>query len=202
MLEYILRFVIVFILSMIFGVQRQKAHKPIGFGTFTFVAVGACALAIVASVEGQGGLLGAIVTGIGFLGAGALIKTSDKIFGFTSAASIWVFAIFGMLIGLGEYSIGIMLYILIWTVILVDHYLETYGIGSYQSRVTIITNRIVPEKELEALLLVKHKRIMVEVNKKENHQSMTYLLEGRKSQINKIPQRLNEKEWFQGFKAE
>ncbi|MBN2423336.1 MgtC/SapB family protein [Candidatus Woesearchaeota archaeon] len=155
------RFTITFILSVIFGVERQKSHKPIGFGTFIFVAVGSCSLAIIAldlNAENPLPLLSAIVTGIGFLGAGALIKTTDKIFGFTSAASIWIFAIFGLSIGTGQYIIGLISYVIIWIVTFYDIYLEKKGIGSYQKRVGITTNRIINEKEIKNILNVSLKR--------------------------------------------
>ena len=85
----IFRFVLAFVLALLFGFNRQKAHKPTGFVTYIFVAIGSCALSMAAILisENPLPLLAAIVTGIGFLGAGALIKTSDKVFGFTSAAS-------------------------------------------------------------------------------------------------------------------
>ena len=78
----LLRFLLTFGFSFAFGLERQKAHKPVGFGTYAFVSSGACALSIAAvtlNKENPFSLLAAIVTGIGFLGAGALIKTSDKI---------------------------------------------------------------------------------------------------------------------------
>ena len=74
-------FLVTFLASLAFGIQRQKSHKPIGFGTFTLVSVGACALSIIAellSPENPLSLMGAIMTGIGFLGAGAMIKSNDK----------------------------------------------------------------------------------------------------------------------------
>src|SRR3989338_8472325 len=104
--DIILRFFVVAILSSLYGLQRQRRHKPVGFGTIVFVSVGACALAILAvelGIENSIGLLGAIVTGIGFLGAGAIIKNNDRIFGFTTAASIWLFSIFGLIVGLGQF---------------------------------------------------------------------------------------------------
>jgi putative Mg2+ transporter-C (MgtC) family protein len=106
--EILPRFIITFVFSVIFGLERQRAHKPVGFGAFTFVAVGSCALSITAInlyPDNPLSLLGAIVTGIGFLGAGALIKTTDKIFGFTSAAAVWLFAIFGLVVGVGNISL-------------------------------------------------------------------------------------------------
>ena|SRR5659263_171028 len=98
LLIILLRLTLTFALSLIFGYERQRSHKPIGFGTFIFVSVGSCGLAITATIlsENPLPLLGSVVTGIGFLGAGALIKTNEKTFGFTTAASVWLFAIFGI----------------------------------------------------------------------------------------------------------
>lgn len=72
----------VFLLSTIYDFLRQRLYKPIGFGTYIFVAIGACELSLgsrLVSSENPLPLLGAIVTGIGFLSAGALVKTSDKV---------------------------------------------------------------------------------------------------------------------------
>ena len=201
-----LRFVITFVLSFLFGIERQYSHKPIGFGTYTFVAVGSCSLAVVAislGLEHSIPLLSAIVTGIGFLGAGALIKTSDKIFGLTSAASIWAFAIFGLTIGIGEYTIGLMLYILVWIVVISDRFLERYGIGSYQKKVTIQTNKIINIKEVIAAAgIAKYKLLDIDIDKA--HKKMTFHLyvEGKKEDINKIPDKIINQEWFEDVKIE
>jgi len=201
-----LRFIVTFILSFLFGIERQYSHKPIGFGTYTFVAVGSCSLAVVAislGLEHSIPLLSAIVTGIGFLGAGALIKTNDKIFGLTSAASIWAFAIFGLTIGIGEYVIGIMLYVLVWVVAISDRLLERYGIGSYQKKVTIQTNKIVNIKEVIAAAgIQKYKLIDIDIDKA--HKKMTFHLyvEGKKEDINKIPDKILNQDWFEDVKIE
>ncbi len=207
--EIILRFLITFVLASIFGIERQYSHKPVGFGTYIFVATGSCALAVIAQSFGNGNpisLIGAIVTGIGFLGAGALIKTTDKIFGFTSAASIWIFAIFGLSIGLGSYLIGIMLYVLIWVVIMFDRHLELRGVGSYQRRLTIKANRMVTNKEIDSILafnkVKKFKMMNIEVDKKEKTVSMTYLVEGTKDHINHLAKKLYEHDWFESMKCE
>ena len=52
------------------------------------------------------------------------MRTADKVYGFTGAASIWIFAIFGLSIGSGEYMIGLSLYILIMSIFYFDKYLE------------------------------------------------------------------------------
>lgn len=204
----ILRFAIVFFMASMFGLDRQRSHKPIGFGTFIFVSAGACALAIIAISlypENPLSLLGAIVTGIGFLGAGALIKTTDKIFGFTTAASIWTFAVLGLVIGVGEYIVGIILYSVIWIVIVYDKYLEMQGIGSYQKKLTVHTNRMVSNKDVETILLIhtrKHKLIDTVVDKKNGLMTLVYLIEGSRENINKVPKIFYEKEWLESIRIE
>lgn len=204
----IFRFLLTFFLALAFGIERQKSNKPIGFGTFIFVAIGSCGLAIIATTLGSQNplpLLSAIVTGIGFLGAGALIRTTDKIFGFTTAASIWVFAIFGMVVGTGEYIIGIIIYILIWMTVAIDRYLEKWSIGSYRKKVIVNTNKLINEKEITKILLMNTKSckiISTEIDKKNNRLVVTYLIEGTKEEINKIPRQLLEKEWFDSCRSE
>lgn len=201
-----LRFGVTFILSLLFGLERQYSHKPIGFGTYTFVAIGSTSMAIIAvslGFEHSIPLLSAIVTGIGFLGAGAMIKTNEKIFGLTSAASIWAFAIFGLVIGIGEYIIGITLYGLIWTVVISDRLLERYGIGSYQKKVTIQTQKIVNIKEVaNAAGIKKFKLIDIDIDKIHHKMILHLYVEGQKEDINKIPDRLISQDWFEDVKIE
>jgi putative Mg2+ transporter-C (MgtC) family protein len=206
--EIVLRLFITFVLAMVFGLERQRSHKPISFGTFIFVALGSCGLAIGAinlNVENPLPLLSGIVTGIGFLGAGAMIKTSDKIFGFTTAASIWIFAIVGLLFGIGDYLLGSLIYLGIWIVIFIDRFLEDRGIGSYQKKLIIKTKAIISEKDLKKVLLLhltKYKLISVEIDKTHSTMTNTYLIESGKTELNKIPDLLYEHEWFESCKIE
>ncbi|MFC1786526.1 MgtC/SapB family protein [Halobacteriota archaeon] len=200
----ILRLILTFIMASIFGLERQRSHKPIGFGTFIFVSVGSCALAMITTEVDSTNpftLLGAIVTGIGFLGAGALIRTTDKIFGFTTAASIWLFAILGLIIGLGRYRIGLNLYAIVWMVILFDQILAKKGIGSYQQKIVVCTNKIIDEGEIIKVLkengVKKYKLMNLEINKKKGGLSSTFLIEGSKERIKKIHKALLTIEWFE-----
>ena len=197
----VLRLFLVFALSFIYGYQRQKSHKPVGFGTFILVSVGASALAITASemnLDNSVALLGAIVTGIGFLGAGALIKTSDKIFGFTTAASIWIFAIFGLIMGLGKYREGLMIYSIIWITILFDNYLENHAIGSYRKRLTIECDVFVNKDDV-ANILAKYSTgfslMNITISKKDKHIVLNYLIEGPKKDINFLLREFYKEKW-------
>jgi len=202
------RLLYVFIFSLIFGFERQKSHNPIGFGAFIFVAIGSCALSITAVTlvpDNPLPLLGSIVTGIGFLGAGALIRTGDKIFGFTTAASIWIFAIMGVLIGAGEYLLGSIVYFFIWVTMFIDKLLELKGIGSYQKRMFIKTNRIIVRPEINELFKknkIKHSLISVDIEKKNSSLTLIYIIEGRKFDIHKFPNEILKKEWLEECRIE
>jgi putative Mg2+ transporter-C (MgtC) family protein len=194
-LSITLKFGLTFLLAFIFGMNRQLTHKPIGFGTFIFVSVGSCGLSIIAILlnpENPLPLLSAIITGIGFLGAGALIKTSDKIFGFTSAASIWLFSILGLIIGAGFYTIALIIYFLVWTVIFFDHYLEKEGIGSYQKRLILTTNEVLAAEELNDLLQIKkHELAGMSVNWEENRFTLNLLVKIKRDNLWEITEKLS-----------
>ncbi len=203
----LLRLILTFALSLIFGYERQRSHKPIGFGTFIFVSVGSCGLAITATLlnENPLPLLGSVVTGIGFLGAGALIKTNEKTFGFTTAASVWLFAIFGIIIGVGQYTIGITVYLITWVIIYFDKMFEKKGMGYYQKKLIINTNKIVDKSDIKEIFLQgneRHKFIGIDVDKKNNKIAITYLIEGTSEDIYKISKKLYEMEWFDSCKFE
>ena len=204
----IIRLVLTAVLSFAFGYARQKYHKPIGFGAFIFVATGATGLAITGltiAPDNPLSILSAIVTSIGFLGAGALIKTNDKISGFTNASSVWIFAVFGLFVGVGQYVIAGLTYVMIWFVFFFDGYLESKGIGTYQRKIFIATTKIINEQEIESAMVfgsIKLRKINIEVNKKNNTLYISYLIQGTKEDINRIPQRLYEKPWFEAFKVD
>src|SRR3989339_631304 len=193
----ILKFTLIFLMAFLFGIERQLSHKPTGFGTFIFVAVGSCALGSMSmdiSATNALTIVGGVVTGIGFLGAGALIKTTDKIFGFTTAASIWIFAIIGLCIGFEEYILGTVTYSILWLVIITDKILESKGIGSYQKKLIIKTKRII-EKH-------KWKLLCLDIDKKKKKSTITYLISCPRKQINSLKNVLISKDWIEGFTIE
>ncbi len=206
MLDAVIRIGIVSFLSLLFGLIRQRLHKPIGFGTFILVAVGASVLAIIAqhlNADDPLGLVGATVTGIGFIGAGALIRNADKTSGFTSASTIWLFAIFGVAIGLGEMVLGLIAYGISIIVIIIDMYLVSKGIGAYQKKLTITTNKLVSGQEMDKVLAgSRHKLLGVEVNKVEGKMVLTFVIEGTKERINQLSRDLLQQPWFVGCKVE
>lgn len=203
----LLRLGLVLAASLFFGLIRQKLHKPISFGTFTFVSLGACALSVIStSVQGDNPLVlvGSIVTGIGFLGAGALIRNADKTTGFTSASSIWLFAIFGVVIGLGEYLLGGLIYGVAFLVITIDGYLEEHSIGAYQKKMTIITNKLISTSEFDKIFSSthKHKMLSIDVHKTDDKMTIAFMIEGSKQDINHLSKELLHQPWLVSCKVE
>ena len=93
------------------GLERAFRDKPAGFRTNILICVGACVFTIGSiSVSGpmidQTRIAAQIVTGVGFLGAGAIIRDAKGVIGLTTAATIWVVAALGMAAGLGEFALA------------------------------------------------------------------------------------------------
>src|ERR1700732_3537678 len=100
------------------GIGRARKATPAGLRTRALVSLGSCAFTLVgyafASNTGDSGRVAAqIVTGIGFLGAGAILHGRRIISGMTPAASIWMIAAIGMAVGPGYAIAGLALSILV-----------------------------------------------------------------------------------------
>ena len=92
-------------LGSLIGYERERAGKPAGVRTHGMVSLGA-ALFTVVSIDGFGGadparVAAQVVTGIGFLGAGAILHMRGSVHGLTTAASLWVTAAIGVSVGVG-----------------------------------------------------------------------------------------------------
>ena len=111
--HYILRLVLAVVLGGIIGVERELRDKPAGLRTMILICVGAAVFSIVSEAFrpplGESGtrIAAQIVTGIGFLGAGAILRERHYIFGLTTAASIWTVAAVGVAVGFGMYALAV-----------------------------------------------------------------------------------------------
>ncbi|HCL80731.1 MAG TPA: magnesium transporter MgtC [Nitrospiraceae bacterium] len=113
-MENFLKLIIAATLGGLIGIERQMGGQYAGFRTQLLVCLGSC-LFTIASVHvyktygvytDPARIAAQIVTGIGFLGAGAILRHGNYIRGLTTAASLWIVSAIGMAVGFGEYMIA------------------------------------------------------------------------------------------------
>lgn len=113
--SYIIPVIAATICGMLVGIEREWKGKPAGIRSNVLICVG-CALFARISIDFTGEqmadptrIISQIVTGIGFLGGGVILKNEDKIVGITTAAFIWIVSSMGILAGCGYFSTPIIL---------------------------------------------------------------------------------------------
>jgi putative Mg2+ transporter-C (MgtC) family protein len=113
-IELLARLALAAVLGMVVGFEREHAGHTAGVRTHLLVAVGSALftelsfVAFASSGDADAARVAAqVVTGIGFLGAGAILRYGRVVRGLTTAASIWAVAALGMAAGTGEYVLGI-----------------------------------------------------------------------------------------------
>lgn len=131
--DIIIKLVLAMVLGMVIGIERYMAHKTAGMRTYALLSMGAALFVILASsivnslsfpTNNILVIMSAVITGIGFLGAGAMIRGETKLVGLTTATGLWVTAGVGMAVGFGFYSIAVIVTILILFIFLILHVLE------------------------------------------------------------------------------
>lgn len=118
--EALLRIAASIVLPLLIGIDRFIRHKPIDFRPFVIVALAACALSLTImemaargagpQVElGLSRVFSGVITGIGFLGAGAMFREDNYVQGAGSAASIWAAGAIGLICGVGMLWLALLL---------------------------------------------------------------------------------------------
>ena len=115
--EGLLRVSLAMLLGALIGLERERRRQPAGFRTHTVLAVGSALICIVSlfmpSVYGSGlnvdpsRIASQVVSGIGFLGAGAILRMGVSVKGLTTAASLWTTAGIGLAVGAGMYVLSV-----------------------------------------------------------------------------------------------
>ena len=121
-LVFMVRLLLAMFLGGIIGAERERKNRSAGFRTHILVTVGSCMFMIVSismpmmistmpngivNNADPGRIAAQVVSGIGFLGAGAIIQDKGKVRGLTTAASLWVVAAIGLAVGAGMYVTAI-----------------------------------------------------------------------------------------------
>jgi putative Mg2+ transporter-C (MgtC) family protein len=109
-IDFVIRLCIAFAAGGIIGMERSSRRQVAGLRTHILIAVGSCCLMMLSiwlpqqiNAGDPGRIAAQVVSGMGFLGAGAIIRLGNSIRGLTTAASLWLTAAVGLTIGAGMY---------------------------------------------------------------------------------------------------
>lgn len=120
--EIVMKIFVSTVLGLLIGLERQVHEKPAGLRTLSLVSLGSTLFTIVSlDFFGSGDpsrISAGIVTGIGFLGAGAIFKSENKVMGMTTAAELWIVAAIGLAVGIGMYFMAIVTTIAVLVIII------------------------------------------------------------------------------------
>lgn len=106
---------IAYALALPIGWNREREDRSAGIRTFPLVAIAACGFVLVAvrvlgaESMGQARILDGLITGVGFIGGGAILKQGDRASGTATAASLWATGALGAAVGYGLYDIAAIL---------------------------------------------------------------------------------------------
>lgn len=151
--EIVFKLVLACILGGMIGLERESLNRPAGLRTYTLVCVGS-ALAMIVSIDiylqyyqtvnaDPGRIAAQVVSGIGFLGAGTIMREGATVRGLTTAAGLWVVACIGLAVGAGLYIPAVATTILILFVLIYFIKFEQLftGMREYKGLVMVVEDR-------------------------------------------------------------
>lgn len=117
-LTYLIRLIGAFVLVLPVAWEREQATRIMGLRTFPLVAAASCAYVLIAvavigpGADAQSRVIQGLMTGIGFIGGGAILKEGATVRGTATAASVWMVGALGAAVGYGRWEIAVLLSIL------------------------------------------------------------------------------------------
>lgn len=112
---HLIALAVAYALALPIGWNREKAERSAGLRTFPLVAMAACGFVLIAvgvlgaASEQHSRIMEGLMTGIGFIGGGAILKLGDRAMGMATAASLWATGAIGAAVGYGQLDIAVIL---------------------------------------------------------------------------------------------
>ena len=166
-LEFVLRLVAASFVGAVIGFERKYRAKGAGIGTHVLVATGAAMFMLVSQYGFEGAerfdaarVAAGVVSGIGFIGGGIILKVQNRVSGLTTAAGLWVTASLGLAIGGGLYILSgaALVIVLFWSI------------------VTHSTASKVGKRQMSVVLLAENKEPLIDLIKSLGNKIETYSL--------------------------
>ena len=181
------KMIISFLLGAVIGLERQMRRRNAGMRTFTLICVGSTAAMIVSIwipqcypdfLNGDPGRIAAqVVTGIGFLGAGAIIQGKGSVQGLTTAACIWVMAVVGLAVGAGMYIAAISTTaIALFVLLMFDRIEKKMYMDGVNKELSIICSVSNPDLKLIRKTLEDRKVFIISVSYEQDYEKNTSII--------------------------
>ena len=113
-LSHFVHMVCAYVLALPIGWDRERSKRRFGLRTFPLVAVVSCGfmlvgISVISSTDGEARVIQGIITGIGFIGGGAIFKDEDTVSGTASATSIWNTGAIGLAVAFDRFDVAVLL---------------------------------------------------------------------------------------------
>jgi putative Mg2+ transporter-C (MgtC) family protein len=115
LLPHLVALAVAYLLAIPIGWNREREERSAGLRTFPLVALATCGVVQAAesltagSPEAMARIVEGLITGMGFIGGGAILRQTESVKGTATAASLWVTGAIGAAVGLGSYDVAVML---------------------------------------------------------------------------------------------
>lgn len=187
----ILRIILASLFGALIGIEREYARRPAGLRTHVLVCVGSCLVMLTSefiyktyqhlSPNIDVARLGAqVISGVGFLGAGTIIRNGNSVKGLTTAASVWAVACIGLATGIGYYAGAI---VATFAIFLILSYFKSIAIQAYEHDIACQINmKLIYSVELINAIQDKFTALLINVNNirfksdKDNVTNVTFYL--------------------------
>ncbi|WP_080904420.1 MgtC/SapB family protein [Parabacteroides sp. Marseille-P3160] len=182
-----IRLIISFALGALVGAERQQRRREAGLRTFTLICMGSTVAMLISIwipqtypnfLNGDPGRIAAqVLTGIGFLGAGAIIQSKGSIHGLTTAACIWVIAVIGLAVGAGMFipaTIATVFMVII--LVSLEKFERRLFLDGVNKILTIGCSTSSPDLKAIRLILESHKVYIVSSSYEHNYVENTSVL--------------------------
>ncbi|MBI1836037.1 MAG: MgtC/SapB family protein [Flavobacteriia bacterium] len=206
LIEEIIKLVVALLIGAIIGAEREYKSKAAGFRTVILITVGSTLFTIVSNVMGADARVASnIVTGIGFLGAGAIFREGVNVKGLTTATTIWISAAIGMAIGIGKYDFAIVALVIVMLVLLsftwIQNIIEkTNKVEIYH--ITIENNKETNKQTLKAIFVSCQLKARCVKHMKDHHkQTYMFTVQGPARNHSKLIDVLFNSEFIASFEA-
>ncbi len=194
------------IVGAVIGAEREYKSKAAGFRTVILITVGSTLFTMISNlISNDGRIASNIVTGIGFLGAGAIFREGMNVKGLTTATTIWISAAIGMAIGIGKYEFALAALVIVMIVLLSFTWIQK--LIERTNKIETYTISFIKSNEFdfdELLKFIEKQNLNVSISKKIKTQSMhtgIFSIQGSKHNHENLTKALYETEYIIEFEV-